>query len=170
MKWREGKWKSLSCVRLFVTPWTNHSRNSPGQNTGVGSLPLLQGIFPIQESNWSLLHFRQILYQLRYEGSPSTVVSSVQLSRSVVSDSLWPQGLQHARASCASPGAYSNSYPLSQWCHPTISSSVIPFSSAFNLSQHKGLFKWVSPLHQVAKVLDFQLQQPMNIQDWFPLG
>ena len=52
-------------------------------------------------------------------------------SHSVMSNSLWPHGLQHARLSCPSPspGAYSNSCPLSQWCHPTILSSVVPFSS-----------------------------------------
>ena len=57
--------------------------------------------------------------------------SSVQFSRSVVSDSLQPHGLQHARPPCPSPTlrVYSNSCPLSRWCHPTISSSVIPFSS-----------------------------------------
>ena len=56
---------------------------------------------------------------------------SVQFIHSVVSDSLWPHGLQHARLPCSSPtpGACSNSCPLNQWCHPTISSSVIPFSS-----------------------------------------
>ena len=75
-------------------------------------------------------------------------------------DSLWPHGLQHARLPFPSPTpwGYSNSCPLSQWCHPTISSSVIPFSSAFNLSQHQRLFQWVSPSHQVAKLLEFQLQ------------
>ena len=54
--------------------------------------------------------------------------SSVQLSRSVVSGSLWPHGLQHARPPCSSPtpGVYSNSCPLSRWCHPSISSSVVP--------------------------------------------
>ena len=51
-----------------------------------------------------------------------------------------------------------NSCPFSQWCHSTISSSVIPLSSAFNLSQHQGFFKWVSSLHQVTKVLELQLQ------------
>ena len=57
--------------------------------------------------------------------------SSVKFCRSVVSDSLWPYGLQHSRPPCPSPtpGVYPNSCPLSQWCHPTISSSVIPFSS-----------------------------------------
>ena len=84
----------------------------------------------------------------------------VQFSRSVVSDSLSPHGLQQARLPCPSPtpGVYSNACPLSRWCHPTISSSVVPFSSAFNLSQHQGLFKWVSCLHQMAKLLEFQLQ------------
>ena len=85
---------------------------------------------------------------------------SVQFSYSVMSDSLRPQGLQHVTLPCPSPtpGAYSNSCPLSWWCHPTISSSVIPSSPAFNLSQHQGLFQWVSSSHQVARVLEFQLQ------------
>ena len=66
-KW---KWKSLSHIRLFVTSCTINPWNSPGQNTGVGSLSLLQGIFPTQRLNPGLLHCRQILYQLSQEGSP----------------------------------------------------------------------------------------------------
>ena len=83
-----------------------------------------------------------------------------QFRCSVVSDSLWPHGLQHARLSCSSPtpGACSDSCPSSQWCHPTILSTAIPFSSCINLPQHQGLFQWVSSSHQVAKVLKFQLQ------------
>ena len=71
---------------------------------------------------------------------------------------LRPHGLQHTRLSYPSPtsGAYSNSCPSSWWCHPTISSSVILFSPAFNLSQSP--FHWVSSSYQVAKVLEFQLQ------------
>ena len=76
--------------------------------------------------------------------------SSVQFSRSVVSDSLWPHELQHARPPCPSPtpGVHSDPCPSSQWCHPAISSSVIPFSScppslpaseSFPMSQ---LFAW----------------------------
>ena len=83
--------------------------------------------------------------------------SSVQ---SVVSNPLQPHGLQHTRPPCPSPThrVYSNSCPLSRWCHPTISSSVIPFSSCLQyLSQHQGLFKWVSSSNQVDKVLEFQL-------------
>ena len=74
-----------------------------------------------------------------------------------------PQGLQHARLPCPSPTlrACSNSCPWSQWCHQTISSSVIPFSCP-KLSQHQGLFKWVSSLHHVAKVLEFQLQHQFS--------
>ena len=77
-----------------------------------------------------------------------------------MSDSLQPHGLQHTRLPCPSPtpGACSNSCASSRWCHATVLSSAIPFSSAFNLSQHQGLFQWVSPLHQVAKVLELQLQ------------
>ena len=70
-------------------------------------------------------------------------------------------GLQHARPPCPSPTprVYSNSCPLSRWCHPNISSSVLsPSPPAFNLSQHQGLFRWVSSSHQVAKILEFQLQ------------
>ena len=78
-------------------------------------------------------------------------------------DSLRPHGLQHARLPCPSPSprTYSNSCPLNWWCHPTISSpSPHP---AFNLSQHQGLFKWVSSLNQVAKVLEFSFSiSPSN--------
>ena len=104
---------------------------------------------------------------------------SVQFRSSVVSDSLRPHGLQHTRLPCPSPTprACSNSCPLSQWCHPIIS-SLSPSPPAFNLSQHEGLFKWVTSLHQVAKVLKFQQKhQPSNEYsglisfriDWFDL-
>ena len=65
------KWKSLDRVQLFVTPWTIYSPwNSPGQNNGVGSLSLLQGIFTTQGSNPGLPYCREILYQLSHQGSP----------------------------------------------------------------------------------------------------
>ena len=98
--------------------------------------------------------------------SPSQ--SSVQFCRSVVSDSLRPHGLQHARPPCPSstPRVYSNSCPLSQWCiqpsHPLLS----PSPPVLNLSQHQGLFKWVSSSHQVDEVLEFQLQH-QSLQ-WTP--
>ena len=67
---------------------------------------------------------------------------SVQFSHSGVCDSLWPHGLQHARLPCPSPtpGAYSNSCPSSQWCHPNISSSVVPFSSCLQFFPASGSF------------------------------
>ena len=79
---------------------------------------------------------------------------------SVLSNSLWPHGLQHARLSCPSPspGICSNSCPLSRWCHPTISSSVVPFSSCPQSFPASGSFPWVSSSHQVAKVLELQPQ------------
>ena len=77
-----------------------------------------------------------------------------------MSDSLKPHGPQHARLPCPSlyPGVSSNSCPWSQRCYLTISSSAAPSPPALNLSQHQGLFQWVSSLHQVAKVLELQLQ------------
>ena len=92
------------------------------------------------------------------------MLSSIQFGRPVVYDSLQPNRLQHSRPPYPSPtlGVYSNEYPLSRWCHPTILSSVVPFSSCFNLSQHQGLLKWVSSSHQVAKVLELQLQHQSN--------
>ena len=93
----------------------------------------------------------------------------------VVSDSLWPHGLQHDRLPCPSPTptACSNSCPLSQWCHPTISSSVIPFSSHLQSFPTSGSF----PMSQVFASGDQSIGAsastsvlPMNRQDWFPLG
>ena len=75
------------------------------------------------------------------------------------SDSLWPHESQHARPPCPSPtpGVHPDSSPWSQWCHPAISSSVVPFSSCPQSPQHQSLFQWVNSSHEVAKVLEFQL-------------
>ena len=85
---------------------------------------------------------------------------SVKFSHLVVSNSLRPHEPQHARPPCPSttPGVHPNPCPLSRWCHPTIPPLSSSSPPALNLSQHQGLFKWVSSLHQVAKVLEFQLQ------------
>ena len=90
------------------------------------------------------------------------IIHSIQFRHSVMSNSLQPHGRQHTRLPCPSPtpGAYSNSC---HWVGDAISSSVVPFSSRLQLSQHQGLFQWVSYSHQVAKVLEFQLQvSPSN--------
>ena len=99
----------------------------------------------------------------------------VQFSRSVVSDSLWPHGLQHARPPCPSPipGVYSNSCPLSQWCHPTISSSVVCFSSCLQSFPTSGSFpvnQFFASGGQSIGVSASASVLPMNIQDWSPLG
>ena len=101
--------------------------------------------------------------------------SSVQFSRSVVSNSLPPHELQHARPPCPSPtpGVHSNSCPLSRWCHPAISSSVVPFSSCPQSLPASESFLWVNSSHEVAKVLEFSALAsflPKNTQDWSPLG
>ena len=77
-----------------------------------------------------------------------------------MSDSLWSRGLCHSRLSCPSPspGAYSNSYLLNQWCHLTMLSSVVPFSSCLQSFPASGSFQWVGSSHQVAKVSELQLQ------------
>ena len=97
-----------------------------------------------------------------------------------MSNSLWPHGLKHARLPCPSPtpGAYSNTCSSSQWCHPTILSSVIPFSSCPQSSQHQGLFqmsvlhiRWpkywsfsfsISPSSEYSGLISFRI-------DWFDL-
>ena len=101
--------------------------------------------------------------------------SSVQFSCSIVSNSLWPHESQHARPPCpsATPRVHSNSCPLSQWCHPAISYSVIPFSSCpqslpasdyYPMSQ---LFAWGGQSTGVSALASFL---PKNTQDWSPLG
>ena len=100
--------------------------------------------------------------------------SSVQSSPSVIFDSLWPCGLQHARPPCPSltPGVYSNSSPLSQWCHPNISSSVDPFSSCLQSFPASGSFpmsQFFASGSQSIGVSASASILPMNIQDWFPL-
>ena len=112
---------------------------------------------------------KKTLLQIRHTYDP------VQFSFSVVSDSLRPRGLQLARLHHPSPtpGACSNSCPLSQWWHPTISSSVVPFSSCYQSFPASGSFP-VSQFFAIggqsigASVSAWVL--PMNIQDWFPLG
>ena len=113
--------------------------------------------------NWATTH-----------NTAQNIHSSVQFSHSVVSDSFWPHESQHTRPPCPSPtpGVYPNSCPSSQWCHPVISSSIVPFSSrrqslpaigSFPMSQ---LFTWGGQSIGVsasASVL------PMNTQDWSPL-
>ena len=104
-----------------------------------------------------------------------SIFSSVQISHSIVYNSLWPHGLQHTRPPCPSPtpGAHSNSCPLNQWCHPTISSSVIPFSScpqSFPASGSFPMSQFFASCGQSIGVSASASVLPMNTQDWSPLG
>ena len=105
---------------------------------------------------------------------PFGTISSVQFNCSVVSDSLRPHGLQHTRLPCPSPtpGACSNSCPLSQWCHPTISSCVIPSSclQSFSVSGSFPMSQFFPSGGQRIGVSASASVLPMNIQDWSPLG
>ena len=100
---------------------------------------------------------------------------SVQFSCSVMSNSLWPHGLQHARPPCPSPTprVYSNSCPLSWWWHSTISSSVVPFSSRLQSFPASGSFPKSQLFTSGGQILEFHLQHQSfqwTLQDWFPLG
>ena len=143
--------------------------NFPSQNTGVDSLSLFQGIFPTQRSNPGLL-------ALQADSLPTELpFSSAQFRCSVVSNSLWTHELQHNRLPYPSPFPVpcSNSCPLSRLSHPTVSSSVIPFSSCLQSFPASGSF----PMSQFFAVGDQSIgaSDPasvlsMNIQDWFHLG
>ena len=104
-----------------------------------------------------------------------TYLLLVEFSHSVMSNSLWPHGLQHTRIPCPSPfsRACSNSCPLSRWCHPTILSSVIPFSSCLQYFPAWGSFLinqlFTSGDQSIGASVSASVL-PMNIQDWYPLG
>ena len=132
--------------------------------------------------------YLQIGFSLKYSskkkgggGNPSVncglCLIQFQSSHSVVSDFLRPHGLQYARPSCPSPtpAAYSNSCPLQRWCHPTISSSIIPFSflhylQSFPASGSFPMSQFFSSGGQSIGISALPSVLPMNIQGWFPLG
>ena len=142
----------------------SHSENSLGkQNTNFFRVFLKHIVWVIIR-----LKVRMMFYYL-------SSVSIGQFSWSVVSDSLWHDGMQHARPPCPSPtpGVHSNSCPSSQWCHTPISSSVVLFSSCPQSFPASGSF----PMSQLFAsggqrigVSALASVLPLNIQDWFPLG
>ena len=150
------EWVELfSRVWLIVTPQTVQPKEFSGQNTGVGSLSLLQGIFPTKGLNSDLLHFRQILSCLSHVGSLFFFSSVAQLYPTVCD-----------LMDCSMPGfpvhhqllEPAQTRPSSRWCHPTISSSFNPFSSC--LLSFPASRSFLMRTHQVAKVLEPQLQYP----------
>ena len=119
-----------------------------------------------------LAHHRSVCTLAKYKNSNHVVL---QFSRSVVSDSLQPHGLQHTKLPCPSPtpGASSNSCPSSWWCHPTISSSLVPFSSCIQSFSASGSFQMSQFFTSCGQSVGASASAsvlPMNIQDWFSLG
>ena len=158
MKARRQAWKQIeSYCNWKMVAWNRVSTNRDDT----------------QDMFWYGWDITQIKYKVRNEGLGFNVISmSVQL---FVSDSLRPHGLKHARFPCPSPTprAYSNSCPLSRWCHPTISSSVVPFSSHLQSFPASGSFQmsqFFSSVGQSIGVSALASVLPMNIQDWLPLG
>ena len=163
----------VHCVRLSHLPlkvvislWSEVLFRRPYENGVLRPSCVSQCHIVIKDHIWNWFQF--------FDSSCSETWSVSQFSRSVVSDSLRPHELQHARPPCLSPirGVHPNSCPSSRWCHPAISSSVVPFSScpqslpaseSFPMSQ---LFAWGDQsigVSALASVL------PMNTQDWSPL-
>ena len=119
--------------------------------------------------------YKQLCFQVRNSKKLESKLSSIQFSHSVTSDYLQPHGLKHARPPCPSPvpRAYSNSCPSHRWWHPTISSSVIPFSfhlQPFPASESFQMSQFFSSGGQSIGVSAAASVLQMNIQDWFPLG
>ena len=132
---------------------------------GIKSAMLVSGKEKSRQPKQTKNKIRHIMHQY----------SSVQFRHSVMSNSLQPHGLQHTRPPCLSPtpGVYSNSCPLSQWGHPTISSSVVPKSSCLRSFPASGPFQmsqfFISSGQSILVSASASVL-PMNIQDWFPLG
>ena len=131
------------------------------------SLSLLHHYYPFVNSEFSkhgvgicYSYYRNMLCWCFWGTVLFCPFSSVQFSHSVMSDSLQPHGLQHARPPCPSPtpGVYSNSCLLSQWCHPTISSSIILISSCLQSFPASGSFPMSQLFASGGQVLEFQLQ------------
>ena len=168
----------FSCVLLLVTPWTValQAPLSMGVSrqecwSGLSYLPPGDLPNPVMEP----ASLKSPALEGRFFTTSGTCQYSVQFSLSVVSHSLPPHGLQHARPPCPSPtpGVYSNSCPSSRWCNPTISSSVIPFSSCLQSFPASGSFpmsQFFTSGGQRIGVSASASVLPMNIQDRFPLG
>ena len=121
------------------------------------------------------IHLNHIAVNQKLTQHCKSTISSVQFSCLVVSNSLRPHGLQHARPPCPSPAprVYPNSRPSSRWCYPTTSSSVVPFSShlqSFPASRSFQMSQLFASGGQSIGVSASTSVLPMNTQDWYPLG
>ena len=163
--------KLLSCVRLSATPWTAAYQVPPSM--GFSRPEYWSGLpFP-SPGDLPTPGIKATSPALHVDSLPIESFSSVQFSRSVMSISLWPHGLQHARPPRPSPtpGVHSNSCPLSRWCHPTISSSVVPFSSYLQPFPASRFFLmsqlFTSGGQNIGASASVSVLS-MNIQGWFP--
>ena len=157
--WKEAKYHSLSKKGKSKSQWN------------ITSVPVKMPIIKRQQ-------IRSVGEDVKKREPSYTVDRNVnwyQFSCSVTSSYLWPHGLQHARLPCPSPTprACSDSCPSSGWCHPTISSSVVPFSSclqSFPASGFLPISKFLISSGQSTRVSASASVLLMNIQDWFPSG
>ena len=144
----------LSHVQLFTTSWTIERQASLSLNNSQSLLKLMSNKLVMPPD--CLILCRPLL--------PPSIFSSIRVfsNESVLpirSPKYWRFSFSTSLPGLSTtPRAYSNSCPSSQWYHPTLSFSVVPFSSRLQSFPAQGLFQWVSSLHQVAKVLEFQLQ------------
>ena len=155
----------VSCQTLWVTPCLMFLK-----------MDLKNDFINSEMLDWVLLREIELLSGEKLIPSNHYIIQSVsQFSHSVVSNSLWPHGLQHTRLPYPSPtpGVHSDSRPSSQWCHPAISSSVVPFFSHLQSFPESGSFpvsQFFASGGQSIGVSSSTSVFPMNIQDWFPLG
>ena len=183
--WRSRKTGSSRrgglCTEILPTTTDDRqTHNTPWSSVSLrwlsGWAQLLQ---KLSQSSLMLTPSRNLLWREFWKtvlfSQVDVLVSSVQFSRLVVSDSLQPHGLQHTRPPCPSPTprAYPNPCPLSRWCHPTISSSVVSFSSCPQSFPASGSFmitQFLASGGQSIGVSTSTSVLPMNTQDWSPLG
>ena len=159
---QQEQWLQNENRKNSFQEWGNHSCN-PLRHYKVNKARMI-------DYSWTAVDYEFKMKRL----SLYSKEASVQLSRSVVSNSLRPHDSQHARPPCPSPtpGVHSNSCPSSWWCHPAISSSVVPFSScpqslpASECSPMSQLFTWGGQSIGVSALASFL---PKNTHDWFPL-
>ena len=163
-RWQISTWEKLNIishteiqikatVRYHYTPFRKAKIPNSGKKKCWGARE-------INIQCWWQLRMVQPVQKIAWQYLTNPNISSAHFSRSVVSDSLWPHELQDAKPPCPSPTprACSNSCPLVSDAIQPSHLMLTPSFPALNLSQHQSFFKWVSSLHQVAKVLEFQLQ------------
>ena len=162
----------LRTFELYVARWAPLSMGFPRQEYWSG-LPFLP---PGDLSDLGFEPtFPTLVGRVFTAEAPGKLVSTVQFSRWVESSSLWCHKLQHARPPCPSstPRVHSNPCPLSWWCHPTISSSVVPFSSCPQSLPASGSFPMSQLFASGGQSIGVSASKPvlpMNTQDWSPLG